>query len=277
VVCSRPHEDWEQIAETYTYNDAALRFPEWNGKRFPKPVSEMVTTARTLGSIGVKNASLRSKEPPNADLFVDADEIGAVAAEITIGVGTEDVRNRVELEQFLQFLNDAAATEPRLTPYAVNLAFNECPKQSEFEALATAIILEAIANRNSIGVQRPSGPLSAQIAQYFINHRPSQDEEPIFGGGFTANFYGLPDAYNLTLDMVEEKKRKDYREKDRDSWLIVEMRLHLTDNPTIEALYQTDLDLGRFQRIILSNPSVIIDFRRADSNCDLQPNDASDS
>jgi hypothetical protein len=75
----------------------------------------------------------------------------------------------------------------------------------------------------------------------------------------------VPDPYPITLDAVEDKKGKDYREPDRENWLVVELSLHPLDGPAIGSLFQHDVELGQFDRIVLSGASVTIGYRRTRS------------
>jgi hypothetical protein len=263
VVCSKPHFEWRRLLEGYEYDGSPLSesWPAWDGTPFSQEIAEMITGSYALASLGIENVRLFSHRP-HPDLFATSKRTRDIGIEITTAAEAEERSFLAELREFVAFLN----TEQPVGydgSYTVEIGFKRCPARSEYAELRSLIESEIKRMRSSSVTYVSSADFmqaTAQISIQFEANPPSGN--PRITGASNVNHRGLPDPYLITLDLIENKKGKDYREAGRENWLVVGLQLHLIDGPAIDSLFNHDIALGQFDRIVLSDQSVVIDFRR---------------
>jgi hypothetical protein len=223
--------------------------------------TEMVTGAVALASLGIENARLHVHRP-HPDLFATSAQTGDLGIEITTAAEAEERSFHAALGEFIDFLNEGAPAGYDGS-YTVDIDFKRCPARSEYAELKRLIETEISRIRSSPGTFESSADLMHTTARISIRFEANPSSgNPRISGSVNINHRGLPDPYPITLDAIEDKKGKDYREPGRENWLVVELSLHPLDGPAIGSLFQHDVELGQFDRIVLSGASVTIDYRR---------------
>lgn len=252
----------EQLLCEYIYDGKPLieSWPQERGKRFNNRTSEMVIASRALAGLGLREVSLSPKMPPHPDLFVKSATTGSLAVEITKNIDTGDAAFQSGMRRFLTAVNRVAAGKASLFPCDVNLGFVALPQRADQERVAKAVVAEVLAHADARGARQFSGELAGIFSQYLIGHRGAAQP---FSGGAVVNTLGLPDLTAITLRQIAYKRDlADYRVSGRATWLIVGMSGPRLGLQVMSDLYSTDIDLGQFDCIVLSDVNELVTYRR---------------
>jgi hypothetical protein len=256
-----PCPEADDIGAAYRYEDRPLPevWPTWNGIRFANEVTEMVVASRALAALRYRNARMAPRKPPRPDLYVECEEESPFAAEVTLNTDRDEAAFQRAREEFLRHLNNRAASGT--VPFDVSLGFVAVPARREFDAVADALFAH-VERSGSVGIHALPPELEQTFAQ--IRLGPRTGREPFSGGG-VVNERGHADLRATTLDRISEKRdMMDYLTDGRPLWLIVGMSVPLIGPDVMGEMYDLDLALGRFSKIVLSEGSDLVTFTRRD-------------
>lgn len=248
------------LLETYTYADRPLiaSWVEPDGRIVDNAVIEMRVGALSFARMGVAGVRFTPRVPPDPDLFVDSDETGPLGVEITLDKDPDESSFQTEMQTYTAFLNSVAGDA---LPVHCNLGFKTVPRPRDADRIARAIIATVRENADVLGAHQFEGELASLFSQYLLSKR---SDDPPFSAGGVVNDRGMPDHYASAMRRIAEKRDlKDYRTRGRQTWLLVGMSLPGLFAPdTNRQLYDDDLDLGQFDRIVLCHAFDYVVFER---------------
>jgi hypothetical protein len=254
-------EDFNDIAAKYTYEGNALPdvWPKWDGTKSDNAVTEMVAAARALAYLGYREAHLTPRKPPNPDLFAETIESGKIAIEVTLALDEGEQQFQRSREEFQHYLN-ACASGRKLDRLHVSIGFTSIPAPKHYERVAQAI-LEDVDSHTGTRMYEPEGVLAEYISQ--IQILSAQAGKPIFSSAGVVNVRGHADLFEIAMQRVNEKRDlMDYETEGRDLWLVVGIQLPVIGPDVMRALYETDLDLGPFSKVVFSQQGDLVTFTR---------------
>ncbi len=257
---TKPNRDVEPLLHGYTYNGRPL-IESWHvpsSRRISDNTAvEMRVASLALSRMGISKVSMTPQRPPEPDLFVESAVTGPVAAEVTLDKDPDEAAFQSEMQDFIAYLNRFASAS---VPVDVNLGFLSVPRKRNYQRVAQAIVDVVAANAASLGVHHFTGELTSLFSQFLLSTRT---EQPFSGGG-VVNDRGIPDLYASARRQIAEKRdTRDYRVRGRATWLVVGTSLPGLMGPdTKEDLYRTDIELGQFDCIVLSDAADYVTFKR---------------
>jgi hypothetical protein len=253
----------EALLAGYAYGGRSLIevWPVSNGVSHDSEITEMVVSALTLGRLGYEKVTLERRRPPNPDIFADSEQSGSLAIEVTLNVDPDERAFQAAVRDFVDVLNHYIVGSSTAFTNDVNIGVVALPRRREYAALAGALLKQIEPNLGKLGKYEFSDDLSGTFAQYILC--PRGNGPPITAGG-VVNVRGHADLLATTMERIIQKRdRMDYHNEGRGLWLVVGMALPLIGPDVLGEIYEMDLPLGKFDRIVLSDAADVVVFARS--------------
>lgn len=229
---------------------------------FGPRISEMVTACKALGRLGYAAVAMVPRDPPYPDLFVESPETGQIAVEITLARDEEEAAFQRRRTALQEFLNDAATAQNIVFRCDIDIAVVALPREKEMPALAEALLNEIRTNADTPG----SYPFGSEVAGYATQYQVvvhGHVVRPPLQCAALANVRGHEDLGAVVLEAIAFKRRyMQYSTDGRPLWLVVGVIVRLFMGSVMSDLYRTDVKLGAFERIVVSDESAMVIFRR---------------
>ena len=227
---------------------------------FGKETTEMVVCALALGRLGYEKVALEGREPPNPDLFADSEQTGPLAIEVTLNTDPDERIFQDAMRGFVDVLNEYVARAEHTFPNDVNLGFVALPRRGEYVRLARTLLAQIEPNLGKIGTYKFTGDLAGMFAQYIVRQR---GDGPPFSGGAVVNVRGHADLLATAIERIVKKRDfKDYHTDGRALWLVIGVTVPLIGPDVMGEIYNMNMDLGGFDRIVLSDTADMVTFSR---------------
>lgn len=252
----------EGLLGGYTYEGRPLVevWPAPDSGPRDNPTTEMVVSALALGRLGYEQVALQARKPPNPDVFADSDRTGPIAIEVTLNMDPDERAFQDAMHEFVGVLNDVVARGEQPFPNDVNLGLIALPQRRGYERLAKAVLAQIERNFGKVGTYQFDGDLSGMFAQYIV--APRGEGRP-FSGGAVVNVRGHADLLATTVERIVKKRDlMDYHTEGRALWLTVGVTLPLIGPDVMGEMYDMDMPLGKFDRIVLSDAADMVTFTR---------------
>jgi len=266
IVASLPVDEINPIVAEYLYDGKPVPelWPTEGQDQYSPRIAEMVTACKAFGRLGCKGVAMVSRDPPYPDLFVQSPLTGEIAVEITLGRDEEEAAFQSRRAALQKLLNDIARDQGLVLPYDVNISVVELPRAKEMPPLAEALLNEICVNANTVGTYPLSGDVAAYATQYQVILHGRAVRPPLECAAL-ANVRGHEDLCAIVAEAIAYKRRyMRYSTDSRPLWLVVGVIVRLFMGNVMSNLYRTDVKLGVFERIVLSDESSTVIFRRAD-------------
>lgn len=254
--------DLDAVAREYTYNgQPILDVPAtFRGNLWDNPTIERRIAGRTLAQLAITDVSLVPMKPPRPDVFADSPTTGPIAIETTQNVDPTNREFQIRIQDFAVRLTTELVDHRGVAiPDTISIGFVAYPATKDVPRL----VLD-VADRVVSLLETPGTYTFPEIGQYIEQIQICKGGKARVEAASVVNYRGLPDYYGLTIDRIDEKQRTNYETDGRPLWLIVGVTVALLGPDVAGVLYRTNIELGRFTRVVLTlDTDELLTFDRA--------------